>query len=127
MDEAHAVRNGTGRKPGIPFDGPWPSVLAWGSKWNECAARYKLPMIEKPSDKRCARIRRALKTFPAEDEWDVIYANYGKSRYLRGEMTNLPKPDADWLLASHKTRGTENFVRVFEGAYTELIFSEEEP
>jgi hypothetical protein len=80
--------------------------------------------VETLSEQRRKRARRWLKAFPERAWWEDLFGEYRRSRFLSGRSPPSPghesfRPDFDWLLSNGRS-GTENAVKVHDGAYREL-------
>jgi hypothetical protein len=98
----------------------WPSAEALAYLYNQ-AAPDNLPAVETLSPKRCERARRLLRTFPEKTWWLEVFAEYKRSKFLKGQTPPKPghegfRPDFDWLLSNGRN-GAENCVKVHDGAY----------
>jgi hypothetical protein len=106
-------------------DPTW-AEAAWGTP-EALAHLYNIrapdnvPAVETLSPKRRERARKLLKTFPHKSWWEEVFAEYARSKFLRGETKPDEghkhfRPDFDWLLANGQ-KGAENVVRVHDGIY----------
>jgi hypothetical protein len=102
---------------------PWPSPEALAALYNRLAPDH-CPAVETLSEQRRKRARRWLKAFPERAWWEDLFDEYRRSRFLSGRTPPTPghesfRPDFDWLLSNGRN-GTENAVKVHDGAYREL-------
>ena len=102
------------KRQAIPITGPWPSVEAVTTLYNELTPD-ECPGFEKLSDGRIKKIRQYLAAFPDEDFWRGAFQQIHYSDFLRGK-TGWKAVSLDWLLTKGKD-GTENIVKVSEGHY----------
>ena len=98
----------------------WPSPEALVAMYNRLTPD-NVPAVETISPKRRERARRLLRVFPARSWWEELFAEYGRSKFLSGKTQPGPghesfRADFDWLMAVGKG-GTENAVKVHDGAY----------
>jgi hypothetical protein len=103
-------------------DAKWGTVEALASLYNH-SAPDNVPAVESLSAKRRARGRAALLQFPERQWWIEVFEEYRRSKFLSGRSKATQghehfKPDFDWLLGNGRG-GTENCVRVHDGAYAD--------
>jgi hypothetical protein len=82
-----------------------------------------VPAVEELSPKRREKAARALRQYASQAWWKEVFAQYHRSRFLRGltkpaEGHSNFRPDFDWLLSTGRS-GVENYVRVHDGVYAD--------
>lgn len=105
-----------------------PEPQSWGTPEHLVAlynaeAPDNVPAVEELSPKRREKARKALNQYGEESWWKEVFAQYRRSRFLRGLTPARPghtsfRPDFDWLLSVGKN-GVENYVKVHDGMYAD--------
>jgi hypothetical protein len=114
--------------PPSPLSGGAAAEAVWATPENLVAlynaeAPDNVSAVEELSAKRRDKARRALRQYPDEGWWKEVFAQYRRSRFLRGLTPPRPghtsfRPDFDWLISVGKN-GVENFVKVHDGMYAD--------
>src|SRR5262249_47252068 len=99
---------------------PWGTVEALAELYNT-STPDNVPAVETLSPGRRSRALRFLRQYPERQWWVDVFKAYQASRFLSGKTRPSPghesfRPDFDWLLANGRN-GTENVVKVHDGAY----------
>jgi len=76
------------------------------------------PRVVELSSGRREKAVRYLKQFPKREWWEQVFAEIGRSEFLRHGSKDRPnfRGDLDWLLTKGQD-GTENALKVAEGRY----------
>lgn len=107
---------------------PVVAAVVWG-KPEDLVTMYNtetpdnVPAVEELSPKRREKALRALRQYTSQAWWKEVFAQYHRSRFLRGltkpaEGHSSFRPDFDWLLSTGRS-GVENYVRVHDGVYAD--------
>lgn len=103
----------------ISKTGPWPSVEALVTLYNE-QSPDECPAVQPPiSEAREKKARTYLKQFPEQAYWEQVFQQIKDSPFCRGLRNNDGRKFTatfDWLLSRGKD-GTENVVKVHDGHY----------
>ena len=87
---------------------PWPSLRKFVSMNNELTHK-SWPAIKRLDSSRAAKIRRAIKEYAKEPEWQKVFGETNHCEF----MQTYPNRGLDWLLSKGKD-GTFNFTKAFE-------------
>jgi hypothetical protein len=99
----------------------WPSAQLLIEKYNR-ETPDGLAAVEKITPARIKKAKEYLGIFPDEAFWTEVFAEIGRSAFLKGQSNGTGhgafQANFDWLLTKGKD-GTENAVKVFEGRYAD--------
>lgn len=111
--------NGAGSDP--PWGTPEALVALYNASVPEGHPRARV------TDGRRKNARASLEQFPDREFWAQVFAEIGRSDFLRHGSKDRPnfRGDLDWLLTKGKD-GTENAVKVAEGKYRDTALVPED-